>query len=130
EPERRPQGDLPGKAVVGSHLTDRDHDGVGERLPGRHRRDGPPQWQSARRDRKRAEQVHDRVQEEGEVDREEVPPADDAQLGRNGLDAVSLDAGHYAGVVASALAASRLRLCRITKSIPTRLCSSVFTKMV
>ena len=40
------------------------------------------------------EDVHDRVQEEREVDREEVAPADGPLLGRDRLDPVSLDLRH------------------------------------
>ena len=84
----------PGRPWSTPDLGDGKQEGEGERLAGHHRRHRPPERQAPGDDRERAEHVHHRVEEEGEVDREEVAPADGAELGRDRLDAVLLDPGH------------------------------------
>ena len=91
EPERRPRRHLAGEPVVDSDLCDRDHHRVGERLPEHHRQHRPPEWEPEPGDGDRAEHVHHRVEEEREIDREEIAPADRAQISRDWLDAVPLD---------------------------------------
>ena len=115
--------------VVDARLGDDDEQAERERLAEHRRRDRPRERQAAVDDGERAQDVHDRVEEEREVDREEIGPADRPQLGRDRLDAVLLDCRHYA-VVALAAAPAGCRLCRVKKSITTRTCSSVLSKSV
>ena len=117
--EVRPHLHGPRQAVVHARLGDDAQHRVGERLADHHREHRPPQRQTTVDDGEGAEHVHDGVEEEREVDREEVAPPRGLLLLRNRLDAVFLDRRHYVP-----------REWRRKKSATTRLCSSVASKIV
>src|SRR5439155_9700852 len=129
EAQSCPQRDLPGKTVVDPDLRNREEHGESERLARDHGQHSPGKRQAALSDRERPEHVHDGIEEKREVDREQVAPADHAELPRNRFDAVPLD-GHYSAAAPPATTARTPIACRVKKSITTLLCSAVLSKIV